>query len=119
MQPENRFFQVFVNNATVVVAERDPVEVSQSLGQPHDAYMVGARKLDSTVAPHDNVDMNNNFSFPQYPVSHQMEDESVALLLSTRPDSWLVRTLPGRDIGNDGEIEIHDDRNFMGRLFKY
>lgn len=58
-------------------------------------------------------------TYPQYAVPLQMEDQSLALLQYICPVNWLVRPTIVRDIGVDGEIELHEGGLFKGQLFKF
>jgi len=63
--------------------------------------------------------MNNELPAPQYAKSLQMEDKSLDLLNYWRFPSWIVRPTERRDLGIDGEVEIHVNGRPAALFFKF
>lgn len=63
--------------------------------------------------------MNNNLPAPQYAKSLQMEDRSLDLLNYRRFPSWIVRPIGHRDLGIDGEVEMHKNGRPAALFLKF
>ncbi|MCS0615198.1 DUF4365 domain-containing protein [Massilia kyonggiensis] len=63
--------------------------------------------------------MNDELPGPKYSKTLQMEDRSLDILQYKRPENWIVRPLEKRDLGIDGEVELHADNQSQALFFKF